>query len=715
MTTISNKSIKCLSLVTALLLPAAFFFSITTDLPHVTLIVLSGLFLSMLTRRPVVFSDRSVIYFIVLALVLTVLFDLVFPLKNNRLGYLSVFFYPNILVPLTMYIAVAMSFFKSGPHVYGTAAVAAVTALAFGGDVYSKQLQNTRLPVPAEWMTRFMPLFIGTIIIVGFFIIIAFRTNANIIIPQKLRKYRIRRGMLLLIILAVVPLSTVGAYSLYKRYEAGIRKLEHLLMRSRMHRFRLRNKSFFGDGVDLNQTISPDVLHDQKQIVIRAISNTAPGYLRGQVYDKYQLGTWMVNKNSILKAMRPKTHSGMLAFTTFSLPGSKGQPPLNNPIEIMVSSNLRTKVLLAPGNVKCIDIIAESLKLNMDGVFSPRDWTKEGGYTLYRNNTATESAWQQPSGCNNPMYVRLPSTLISRLDEVIASIPGMNRNDLTDRQVFDILLKFFSNNFKYKIRQHPRNGSDPVVQFLTETREGHCELFASALALLLRRSGIPSRYITGFICSEPHPSGSYFVARLGNAHAWVEAYDRYNEQWVLLEATPPSGLNIGKGSWSSFESGRDLFFKFFQKLLSDLRKGYYARAILAFFTAVYRIMLFILWHPVRGGIFLIAMFFLLRWLWKRRKKRQIDLVFKDRLPKTTAELSRTYLKIVRKLAKREDFLIKESTTAKEILVQLQTASLPQNKAAYIRLILENYQALRFREKAPSVEQIKTFKLILHKR
>ncbi|MCP3966222.1 MAG: hypothetical protein GY750_09755 [Lentisphaerae bacterium] len=143
----------------------------------------------------------------------------------------------------------------------------------------------------------------------------------------------------------------------------------------------------------------------------------------------------------------------------------------------------------------------------------------EGGYTVYRSNTNSESAWQEPTDCNDPMYIRLQSTLIPKLDKILATIPKLNKQDLTDQQTFAALISFFSNNFKYKIRKLPENGDDPVIDFMTKNREGHCELFASSLALLLRRLGIPTRYISGFVCAERHPSGSYFVARLGDAHA----------------------------------------------------------------------------------------------------------------------------------------------------------------------------------------------------
>ncbi|MCP3966223.1 MAG: hypothetical protein GY750_09760 [Lentisphaerae bacterium] len=145
------------------------------------------------------------------------------------------------------------------------------------------------------------------------------------------------------------------------------------------------------------QTISSDMLDDQKRIVIRATSKIAPGYLRGQAYDKYQLGTWMVDKNSKTRSMRPKVHTGMLAFTTFSFPKANNKASFKNPVEIMISSNLRTKVIFTPGNIQSIDIIAEELKYNTDGVFTPKEWIDEGGYTVYRSNTNSESAWQEPT------------------------------------------------------------------------------------------------------------------------------------------------------------------------------------------------------------------------------------------------------------------------------------------------------------------------------
>lgn len=86
---------------------------------------------------------------------------------------------------------------------------------------------------------------------------------------------------------------------------------------------------------------------------------------------------------------------------------------------------------------------------------------------------------------------------------------------------------------------------DPIEDFVANHRTGHCEYFASALALMLRSQGIPSRIITGYHGGELNSLGSYYQVRQKHAHAWVEAY-------LSAEDTPPeevAGLPSAGGSW----------------------------------------------------------------------------------------------------------------------------------------------------------------------
>jgi transglutaminase-like putative cysteine protease len=70
----------------------------------------------------------------------------------------------------------------------------------------------------------------------------------------------------------------------------------------------------------------------------------------------------------------------------------------------------------------------------------------------------------------------------------------------------------------------PRDAElDPIEDFVANHRAGHCEYFASALALMLRSQGIPARMITGYHGGELNSLGHYFVVQERHAHAWVEA------------------------------------------------------------------------------------------------------------------------------------------------------------------------------------------------
>ena len=83
---------------------------------------------------------------------------------------------------------------------------------------------------------------------------------------------------------------------------------------------------------------------------------------------------------------------------------------------------------------------------------------------------------------------------------------------------------------------------DPTVQFLFETRIGHCEYFASALAALCNTAGIPARLVTGYVALEYDERSGVYVVRESNAHAWVEVQTS-PYRWETFDPTPPGTLH----------------------------------------------------------------------------------------------------------------------------------------------------------------------------
>lgn len=95
--------------------------------------------------------------------------------------------------------------------------------------------------------------------------------------------------------------------------------------------------------------------------------------------------------------------------------------------------------------------------------------------------------------------------------------------------------------FKYELGAPELNRLNALEEFLLKERRGHCERFASALALLLRMQGIPARVVVGFVPGERNWLSGWRDVRLRDAHAWVEAH--FAERgWVQFDATPRATL-----------------------------------------------------------------------------------------------------------------------------------------------------------------------------
>lgn len=102
---------------------------------------------------------------------------------------------------------------------------------------------------------------------------------------------------------------------------------------------------------------------------------------------------------------------------------------------------------------------------------------------------------------------------------------------------------FFATGFKYgsflpsSLDQMPQ-GMTPLGFFLTKNRVGHCEYYATATALLLRRADIPARYAYGWSVQEPEKNSNGFVVRERHAHAWCVYWSEEAQSWIDLDTTP---------------------------------------------------------------------------------------------------------------------------------------------------------------------------------
>ncbi|MEO8587354.1 MAG: DUF3488 and transglutaminase-like domain-containing protein [Acidobacteriota bacterium] len=92
----------------------------------------------------------------------------------------------------------------------------------------------------------------------------------------------------------------------------------------------------------------------------------------------------------------------------------------------------------------------------------------------------------------------------------------------------------------YDLDLQPR-GPNAVEDFVLNRRKGHCQTFATAMALLLREVGVPTRFVTGFLGGELGAFGKYVLVRGQNVHAWVEVWCGPARGWVTFDPTPSIG------------------------------------------------------------------------------------------------------------------------------------------------------------------------------
>jgi len=152
-------------------------------------------------------------------------------------------------------------------------------------------------------------------------------------------------------------------------------------------------------------------------------------------------------------------------------------------------------------------------------------------------------------------YLQLPKPLDRRIPDFARKITATASNPYDKALALESYLR---TNFGYTLNLTGKPNDDPLAHFLFETRAGHCEYFASAMAVMLRTLGIPSREVNGFLPGAYNDVGGDYIVRASDAHSWVEAYFP-GSGWVTFDPTPPAG-----GQTASVLSRLALYLDWFQ-------------------------------------------------------------------------------------------------------------------------------------------------------
>lgn len=152
-------------------------------------------------------------------------------------------------------------------------------------------------------------------------------------------------------------------------------------------------------------------------------------------------------------------------------------------------------------------------------------------YTYHAFSAAPDAPGGDP-GHDPQRYLGLPPTLDARVKALAERVVGADREPLAAARK---LQSFLQSDYGYTLELSPSD--DPLADFLFVRKEGHCEHFATALAVMLRSLEIPARVAGGFFGGER--VGKQYVVRAGDAHAWTQVLVP-GRGFVTVDATPPA-------------------------------------------------------------------------------------------------------------------------------------------------------------------------------
>jgi transglutaminase-like putative cysteine protease len=150
-------------------------------------------------------------------------------------------------------------------------------------------------------------------------------------------------------------------------------------------------------------------------------------------------------------------------------------------------------------------------------------------------------------------YLQLPENLDPEIRKLAAEITQEAKTPMEKALRVEAYLR---RRYEYTLSLTWDPGDQPLSAFLFQYKTGHCEYFASAMAVLLRTVDVPTRLVNGFTMGEYNPVGDAYIVRESDAHSWVEVY-LPGPGWTEFDPTPGSSTQPDSGLFAQVHNYAD--------------------------------------------------------------------------------------------------------------------------------------------------------------
>jgi transglutaminase-like putative cysteine protease len=309
----------------------------------------------------------------------------------------------------------------------------------------------------------------------------------------------------------------------------------------------------FSERVDLGMIGS---VKEDPQIVMRVevpdqpISGRERIYLRGLAFDQYNGRSWS-------SVSRQRRNLGLVAEGTFGVRpgGNRGPSAASKTLrqDILLEA-LDTSVLFAAPFPETVSGEIPAVQVDgMTGLHLPYPSSSRIRYSVVSREhrimpDEQTSAVLEYTTSIRDRYLQLPPG-----SEQLADLAGrITKGAGTPYEKTAAVLSHLLSNYTYSLNAATTTSMHPIDEFLFKRKTGYCEHYATAMVLMLRSLGIPSRLVTGFLATEWNEFGNYYTVRQRDAHAWVEVY--YPQSgWMTMDPTPSNALPLTPSVWVAFQ------------------------------------------------------------------------------------------------------------------------------------------------------------------
>ncbi len=300
----------------------------------------------------------------------------------------------------------------------------------------------------------------------------------------------------------------------------------------------LSNVTGFSDSVNLGEIGS---LLQNDQIVMRARIEKTDGknlgalHWRGVALDTFDNKRWSKSKIDFRKPFIKLERNFFLDNDLSNSAVSTIQTIYLEPID--------TPILFALSRPVAVESNLPALDKDSEGalIFQRRGDYERLSYKVHSDRSLPDASRLKSDNENysseDKRYLQLPEKFDERIAVLAAQIAEKQRNRYDKAKAVE---NYLQTQFGYSLEMKA-GGEEPVADFLFNIREGHCEYFATAMAIMLRTQGIATRIVNGFQQGEYNETADVFVVKQKDAHSWVEVYFPRENVWIPFDPTPSAG------------------------------------------------------------------------------------------------------------------------------------------------------------------------------